>query len=135
MSFCANIKHTCHTRNCLTCTDLPRKLTAVGVTNFQIITIWHSLSFFNSMVNYIFFLFALIRARQLKPKLIFIRRGRCGGQMAEVQNASTRILLAGQEWSLTFVGKYASMWSAYTTMLPVHCSFITLLCPYFFFFF
>lgn len=89
------------------------------------------LSSFNSMVNnFFFFNFFLIRARRLKPQLLFLRRGR---QVAEVQKPSTRILLAGQEWSLTFVGKDASMWSAYTTMLPVHCSFTTLLCPCFFF--
>lgn len=131
-------KYTCHTHNCLNCPDLPRKLTTVGVKqpshyysmalSFFLPSIpWWTTSFF-------LIFFFLIRARQLKPQLLFLRRGRCGRQMAEVQKASTRILLAGQEWSLTFVGKDASMWSAYTTMLPVHCSFTTLLCPYFFFF-
>lgn len=135
MSFCVNIKHTCHTRNCLNCTDLPRKLTTMGVKNFLIITIWHFLSSFNSMVNNFFlFFFFLVRARQLKPQLNFLRRGRCDRQMAKVQKAFTRILPAGQEWSPSFVGKDATMWSAYTTMMPVHCSFTTLLCPYFFFY-
>lgn len=81
-----------------------------------------------------FSFFFLVRARQLKPQLNFLRRGRCDRQMAKVQKAFTRILPAGQEWSPSFVGKDASMWSAYTTMMPVHCSSTTLLCPYFFFY-